>query len=248
MVYNCGYCVAIKHKGKTLREFGVNLQNSVVLPFDSEYEILLINNTHSMATAQVIVDGINIFDNKNVILNAHDRTLLKGFYRNDCFNRAFKFVENDDDRVDVKENPNNGIVKVRFKQAYKKLPTFEYSYVNTLWTTHDDSSCNHIHNKPIMFKTDNVSCNSPNIFCCSTLEKGATVGGSHKFQNFNDVSNIFEFGSEVTFTIQLLGKVNDVETCSPLTVKDTKFKYCTICKNKDKFRAIFCSNCGMRYC
>jgi len=80
-------------------------------------------------------------------------------------------------------------------------------------------------------------------FACSSIEqKGATVEGSKSNQQFNLVSAGNLLYGETTNQFQLLAPKSERQ---PVTVKDTKFKYCTVCGTKLPKYAKYCMSCGL---
>jgi hypothetical protein len=106
--------IAIKHNGKILRE----LKDLVLLPYGSEYSILIKNLNSRRMQAQVSIDGTDIGDGTTFIIDANSDIELKRFVRNGNLDEgnAFKFIER---TAGIEEHRGikmeDGIVRVEFQ-------------------------------------------------------------------------------------------------------------------------------------
>ena len=76
MVYSNKFVAVIKCNGKILRE--TSKDNDVILPFGTEYSILLKNLDHRRAVAEVSIDGTDVLNGRRLVIDANDNTELKG--------------------------------------------------------------------------------------------------------------------------------------------------------------------------
>lgn len=85
------FVMAVKVGGKVLREF----DNSVYIPFGSEYSILLKNVSNRKAKVTVFIDGQDALDGTALIIDARSDVDLKRFIKNGNFEHgnSFKFIE-----------------------------------------------------------------------------------------------------------------------------------------------------------
>lgn len=85
------FVMAVKVGGKVLREF----DNSVYIPFGSEYSILLKNVSNKKAKVTVFIDGQDALDGTALIIDARSDVDLKRFIKNGNFEHgnSFKFIE-----------------------------------------------------------------------------------------------------------------------------------------------------------
>lgn len=90
-MHKSNFVTAIKVGGKVLREF----DNSVYVPFGSEYSILLKNLSSKRAKVSVTIDGTDALDGNTIIVEAKDSVDLKRFLKSNNMNEgnAFKFIE-----------------------------------------------------------------------------------------------------------------------------------------------------------
>lgn len=90
-MHKSNFVTAIKVGGKVLREF----DNSVYVPFGSEYTILLKNLSSVRARVSVSIDGDDALDGHTLIIEAKDSIELKRFIKNGNMKtgNAFKFIE-----------------------------------------------------------------------------------------------------------------------------------------------------------
>lgn len=90
-MHKSNFVTAVKVGGKVLREF----DNSVYVPFGSEYTILLKNLSSVRARVSVTIDGDDALDGHTLIIDAKDSIELKRFIKNGNMKtgNAFKFIE-----------------------------------------------------------------------------------------------------------------------------------------------------------
>ncbi len=136
MVYNQKLAVAIKANGRVLREEG----DTVYLPFGCEYSILIKNLHSTRALVSITIDGTDVGDGTEFVINPGDSLDLKRFIRNGNMNEgnSFKFIE----RTESVEQHRgieieDGLVCVNYqfeRQAVVNHSTFGQTYPVPSWT------------------------------------------------------------------------------------------------------------------
>jgi hypothetical protein len=113
-MYKNQLAVAIKHNGKILREN----KDLVQLPFGSEFSVLVKNLSSRRAKFTLHIDGTDVLDGQEIIVEANNETEMKRFIRNGNMNEgnAFKFIER---TAAIEDGPrgikvDDGIVRVEF--------------------------------------------------------------------------------------------------------------------------------------
>jgi len=113
-MYKNQLAVAIKHNGKILREN----KDLVQLPFGSEFSVLVKNLNSRRVKFTLHIDGTDVLDGQEIIVNANSETEMKRFIRNGNMNEgnAFKFIER---TAAIEDGPrgikvDDGIVRVEF--------------------------------------------------------------------------------------------------------------------------------------
>ena len=114
MMYKNQLAIAIKHNGKILREN----KDLVQLPFGSEFSVLIKNLNSRRVKFTLHIDGTDVLDGQEIIVNANSETEMKRFIRNGNMNEgnAFKFIER---TAAIEDGPrgikvDDGIVRVEF--------------------------------------------------------------------------------------------------------------------------------------
>lgn len=114
MMYKDQLAVAIKHNGKILRE----TKDLVHLPFGSEFSVLVKNLNSRRVKFSLHIDGTDVLDGEQIIVNANSETEIKRFIRNGNMNEgnAFKFIER---TASIEDGPrgikvDDGVVRVEF--------------------------------------------------------------------------------------------------------------------------------------
>ncbi len=127
-MYSDKFVVAIKAGGKILRE----TKDLVHLPFGSEFSVLVKNLNSRRAKFTLHIDGTDVLDGEEIIVNANSEVEMKRFIRNGNMNEgnAFKFIER---TAAIEDGPrgikmDDGVVRVQF--WFEKQPD------QTITTTH----------------------------------------------------------------------------------------------------------------
>lgn len=134
MVYSNNFVAVAKVNGKILREN----QNTVAVPFGSEYSILLKNQNSVRAVANVWIDGVDVTDGNWVIVDAHGSVELERFIRNGNFNKGnkFKFIERTSQIEDHRGiGVDDGLVRVEYRfEVPQTVQLNNYPYY-TIWNS-----------------------------------------------------------------------------------------------------------------
>lgn len=130
-MYDSKFVVAIKAGGKILRE----AKDLVQLPFGSEFSVLVKNLNSRRAKFTLHIDGQDVLDGENIIVNANDEVEMKRFIRNGNMTEgnAFKFIER---TAAIEDGPrgikmDDGVVRVQFwfeQEAPVITSTHHYDY------------------------------------------------------------------------------------------------------------------------
>lgn len=250
MMYQNKVVLAVKSNGKILRE----MKDVIQLPYGSEFSILVKNLDSRRIKFRLHIDGQDVLDKTEIIVNANSETEIKRFIHNGNMNEgnAFRFIE----RTQVIEDGprgikvDDGIIRVEFwhekemstgLEFYKQLqrddkgyygsPRYYDTLLRGMSTSWDSKACYNTCSKDLI-----QSANA------SSTEIGITVPGSKVDQKFQE---IYGFNSEAqshVIILRMTGFVNNEKVESPVTVK-TKQK-CVTCGKVNKISNNFCSACG----
>ena len=243
MVYANKFIVVIKCNGKILRETGNNV---VLLPFGSEYSILLKNLDNRKAVANVHVDGNDVLDGSRIVIDANCETELKGVMINSRVNNYFKFIQKTSKVQEFRgDKIDDGIIRVSF--GFERVVVAPLFY-NDLYCKTFRSPSDASRNVGAPFSTSSVLYSSS---VCSNVsdqisvpksDEGITVAGSETTQNFKSttIGSIEDHG---TIIIQLKGtdKLGE-DIVVPLTVR-SKIQ-CKTCGTVSKSHVKYCPECG----
>ncbi len=135
-MYSEKLAVAIKHNGKILREN----KDLVQLPFGSEFSVLVKNLNSRRVKFTLHIDGTDVLDGTEIIVNANSEVEMKRFIRNGNMNEgnAFKFIER---TQAIEDGPrgikiDDGVVKVTF-WFEKEKPEVKTVIHNDIWWDRD---------------------------------------------------------------------------------------------------------------
>lgn len=251
MMYNNKLAVAIKSAGNVLREF----KDEVYVPFGAEYSIYIKNLNGVRALVTVSVDGEDVGDGTQFVINANDTVELERFIKNGNLSKGnrFKFIE----RTSAVEEHRgvrleDGLVRVEF--SFEKpapvinvnpYPWWNEPWNDKPWRPYKDPYTITYGNTGKLRSfvgANHVSTNVSNEVKASA-DVGITVPGSISDQQFNTVSSFVTEDETHVIVLKMLGQTEDnVRVRKPVTVK-AKPK-CSTCGLTNKATAKFCTECG----
>lgn len=251
MTFHNNFVASIKANDKILRE----IDNQVILPFQTEYSILLKNLESRKASVTISIDGQDVLYGKSLLLNPNTSIELERFVDNITQGSKFKFIKKTQEISDYRgDKIDDGLVRVeyRFEKYRQEIPLFQFPtypihpYIPSYpWITYcnnnvvGDSPENNTVSKCIN-NLSHVSSSDATIITYpvnSNMDDGITVQGSKSEQQFS-YGSIGEL--EENSYIIIIGLKGSDKIDAPITVK-TKLQ-CPTCgkTSKDKF----CGNCG----
>ena len=259
MAYDSQFVLAILHNGSPVRE----IYGAVHLPFHSEYKVRLKNKNSVRAKARVWIDGRQVSNLGDFILQPHQTLDLERFLDQslDSGNK-FQFVPLSDRRVNDPTDHANGLVKVEFykeklpnwqfviSEAPKRDPWYPISGDKRMFGNSNMIPCSTSINVGSTTYTNNV--NSCNFVADSYADAGATVEGEVSNQGFVYANDFETETFPVVLTLKLRGVSNltryEPEIIrSPKPVKEKK-RFCSTCgKRRNKMSHKFCPVCGVAY-
>ena len=244
MVYNNKIVAAVKCNGKILRE--TNFYNEVVLPFGSEYSIVLKNLDARRAVAEVSIDGNDVLDGKRLVIDSNDSTELKGVMIGNMVKNAFKFIQKTKKIQDHRgDKIDDGFICVKF--GFERTLNFTSYVYPTIYRTYcspseivygssPTSNVTHANTIPTSAIRKSIDSSAPK------MDEGITVAGSELRQNFN-TSHIGSIEDQGSIIITLKG-TNDKDTFVQDPVYVSTKKECPTCGTKSKYSVKFCPECG----
>jgi hypothetical protein len=254
MTYKDRFVAEIKSDGKILRI----KDDTVYLPFGSEYSLLLKNLNTQRVSVKIEIDGQDVLDNQSLIINPTETTELMGFLRGATATNRFKFIQKTKQIQEYRgDRIDDGLVRVEF--AFEKPwepwivntikevhhyynPPFTYTYHQTPdWSYISNQSSGDMRSFPgevtaYNCSVDNLGIGEPQ------QDEGITVKGQQIKQNFRYAS-IGNLEDPEVIIIRLRGAISHgVRVSEPITIQ-TKLT-CSSCGTKSKSSAKYCHNCG----
>lgn len=247
---------AIKVAGKVLREFN---NNTVYVPFGSEYSILLKNlDTFRKVSVSVRIDGEDALDGVRLIIDPGQSIDLKRFIRNGNLNdgNAFKFIEKTDKIEKYRGNrAEDGLITIHyeFENQYARISSTRLTSVDRYraWAATNPEPMMMNYEAGILRNNERrISLVSNTSYSCASVEPltakstaGITAPGSITSQKFSKSYGFYGDGIHHSLTLKLEGLVDgQVEVKEPVVVK--KLKRCKMCGTNVKQVAKFCHECG----
>jgi hypothetical protein len=265
-MYHSGLVAVVKVDGKVLREN----QETVYIPFGSEYSILIKNLKSQKVLIKVSIDGTDAFDGTQIVIPANSEVELERFIKNGNFSTGnkFKFIERSEAVEEFRGiKSDDGLIRIEyFTEKINPIVVstniwipIDTQYVYPNWLPNNYYSTGYLHSSSTGFKSidavdTNYCCNtistqsvtSPGISInecdLSTTENGITVAGSQSNQKFIQSSWFPVHEQSEVLIIKLSGGTKQIKVVKPLTVKTRK--QCTSCGKKSTSDTSFCPKCG----
>ena len=231
MVYRKDFIVVLKHNGRILRE----IDDTITLPFGSEYSIILKNLSTRKAAAKITVDGQDVLNGYEVIVDADSSTEIKGFMSDTTIKNKFKFIEKTEEISNFRgDKIDDGIVRVTYRFEEPPKPQL-LDHINAYWAV--DSK------RPLRstYGASDLICK-----CCTSefSNNGITVKGSETSQDFNVV---YKYNFESNYNVIVLKiqgrRPNTGKAVNKPILTKTK-KQCPTCGRHWRSSNKYCGNCG----
>lgn len=222
MMHSHDVVVAItdsKHKAyreydfKQNKDFYSTKRATVLLPFDSEYEIMFKNQNASRIKVDIDIDGTNVSDS-GIIIDAGHKVYLERFID---VARKFKFVSKDSIEVADPSNTDNGKITIKVQKEAcvhhyipPSVPNIWPSNTDVWWQQSPTSAVKYDSSYSTFSTGVLRSCTKPQdlfSFSC-TGEVGATVEGQCSLQKFTTTVWSGSSGPQFAFEFLLRGKTD----------------------------------------
>lgn len=225
MMYGNKLAAAVKVNGQILRESGP----TVLLPFQSEYSIL-IKNLHSTRVAvSIFIDGRDVMNGRRLIVNPGATSEIERFVTDLDAGRKFKFIE----RTEAIESHrgidiSDGLIELRYQFEYAQP-----AYLNQMSRAITKGISGDLY-QATYASNASASLNSA---------PGITAEGSKSTQTFKDVSLGTMDPTSHTLVIQLAGtSPQGAIVKTPVTVKSKKT--CNSCGKSWSSKYEYCPDDG----
>jgi len=196
MVYKDKFVAVIKCRGKILRE----RNGYVTVPFGSDYSVYLKNLASRKAVVDVSVDGKDVLNRKQLILNPNETCNLEGFLKGKKVSHKFRFAKRTKQTDRVRGSRiDDGLVRVEYRFERKKVdrpvirpipvdpwPRRKCPWCGGSWYSCD---CNHWDDNDTVWYTSNLSDSSigssglsadSSTYSCNYMNASSTLKSSPK--------------------------------------------------------------------
>lgn len=192
-MYNAGLVCVVKVNGKILREN----KDEVLLPFDSEYSILIKNLETRKALVKITVDNQDVLDGNSLIISPNSEMELEGFMKGMIARNRFKFIKKTKQISDFRgDKIDDGIIRIEYwfeqqvEEIKKKEIIVEHHHYNC---NNNCLSCGlNCCNRKFYWYTGNGTYNIGSAH--GTLRSSNNIGVSEQtyktFTNFGSANNI----------------------------------------------------------
>jgi hypothetical protein len=170
----------------------------MVMPFDTEYKILVKNTLNNRIRMVAEIDGTDVFSTSGLIMGARSIHHIERFLNSA---KRFKFVKADSSEVQDPTSKENGLIKLKVWEE-KQIPLVINNPVWHTWPENgwggpfydgpNNGRWNSLHKMrgltPPSYSTytAQINCQANSaVPLCATTEAGATVEGSHSNQKFS---------------------------------------------------------------
>lgn len=249
-MYHQKLVASLKANGKILREF----KDTVYIPFNSEYSILLKNLDTRRVIVNVYIDGDNMTPNGLVLYGGQEIDLERSIKNNNLNEgNRFKFIERSSA---VEKNRGikleDGLIRVEYQFERVMLTTTSTWSYNDWWSNTYNTTGNwtntSLRDLPVggASGTSTASVSQHIGQTCSatyTNDVGITVPGSISNQKFSTASWFATETEKHSIVLKLLGETADNKVVTEAVTVKSKPK-CITCGKQNKATAKFCTECG----
>jgi len=258
-MYSQKLAAAIKVNGKILRE----LEDTVAIPFGTEYSIFVKNLNSVRALVRISIDGTDATENTKLIIKPNESIDLERFIKAGNLETGlrFKFIER---TAKIEDGPrgikvDDGLVRIEYEFERQPQPIVPhqpfysgnillggigdpYRVAKSPYTgTHDvfcmASACSAVGNS---YSSDQVEVKT--LSGAALNDVGITVGGSVSDQKFTTGSWFPTDGQVHSMIIRLFGEIGGKPVEKPVTVRTKTI--CPTCGTSNKSGSKFCKECG----
>lgn len=263
-MFNQKMVACLKANGKVLREFN----DTVYVPYGSEYQIYLKNLNTVRAIVNITIDGTDVVPG-GLVVNANQEIDLERFVKDMSKGNKFKFIERTagiESHRGVKAE--DGLIRISYKYAKVVPQLWSQPFVgNSQWPSYPPGvrgsllgGEDHYMSKGMGASTSGMTLNSISASSAPPTKSatrsisaqasgaqlsndiGITVPGSLSEQKFVTVSDFVTESEEHVIVLKILGETENSPVVAPVTVK-TKPK-CISCGRVNKATSKFCNSCG----
>ena len=122
MVYSDKFCVVLESNGKLIREANSSKNGEIILPFGTDYSIVLKNLESRKAVVKVSIDGTDVLNGQTLLMNGNETLTLEGFLIDNVVKNKFRFIEKTQEVSDFRgDRVDDGLIRVEF-QFEKEQP------------------------------------------------------------------------------------------------------------------------------
>lgn len=251
MVYKEKFVAVVKCNGRVLRE----ICGAVLLPFGSEYSLMLKNMESRKALVKISIDGKPIGSN-SLILEPNREIELERWVDSP---HKFKFIKKTDEIVENRgDRIDDGTIRIEYQfEQYKTEATHNYMvyhdvYYHNPWRIYPSYPywgevwcCNSAGKGVGSCPTaTTMSCNAtPTISSNIAADEGITARGSESGQQFQQgyIGSLDNNSHVIILCLKGTDEKN-VVLDKPITVKEKK--RCSICNKTTEYTDSFCPCCG----
>jgi len=238
-MYKAHLVTAVKVNGKTMREFKSEGSSDIFLPFGSDYSLYLKNLDTRRAIVSVEIDGEDVLDGSQVIVNGKSHLDIEGFLKNGLVENKFRFIEKSDKIRDHRgEGPEDGLIRIEFQ--YEKPEPELFGFYKQVKSPLRSNPYGDVTYSGV--RGSQLSCQSINSISPAN-DQGITVAGAKTNQQFREAT-VRELEREVhVMVFQLRGETADNQHVVKPILSRKKVE-CVTCGTKGKSGAKFCSECS----
>lgn len=243
-MYKAHLVTAVKVNGETMREFKSEGSSDIFLPFGADYSLYLKNMDTRRAIVSIEIDGEDVLDGSQVIVNGNSSLDIEGFLNGSSVENKFRFIEKSDKIREHKgEGPEDGLIRIEFQyeKPYERPFGGFLRRVDTQNTkglpNPGDITYSGISGSSAKFSTQSINSMSP------MNDEGITVAGAQTNQQFTQATVRALDSEKHVMVFRLRGETADNMTVIRPILSRKKVE-CSSCGTKGRSGAKFCSECS----
>jgi len=260
MVYSNKFVAVVVCSDQIVREIRENGNDQVYLPFGSDYSLRFKNQHSTKAIVNVGIDGKDVLDGNQLVVDPNSTSDLKGFMVNGRVNNSFRFIEK---TRQIAEHRGDFIDDGFIRITWKFEKQFDNLWVNSIrcripkrcndnifmgdatldYKSYCRGGTGTLGSGVPMASFNTDKCSIQNLTDFNKTNEGITVSGKDIYQNFRTVHVGQLEDVEYSIIIHLLGKDDRNQKITRPKMTHTKIE-CPTCGTKSKSYMKFCPSCG----
>jgi len=254
MVYSEKFVAVVVCNNHIVREIRENGNDIVRMPFGTDYSLRFKNQHTTNAIVNVEIDGQDVLDGDQIIIEPNSTGDLLGFMKNRSVHNAFRFIKKTQQIAQHRGDfIDDGSIRISW-QYEKPIYTYHYSplrgrkkssirgWDNECFTRGVSGSSINPQSRSLCDSSSYGAAACDDDYLCDS-EEGITVSGKDTHQGFYKVA-VGPLEPQIhSIVLHLLGQDNNGQNYIRPKLTKTRVT-CPTCGKRSRSNILYCGGCG----